>query len=233
MPARSLPSRPKQFFVAAPLAVGQVVALPAPLQHRLTKVLRLTTGAIIHLANGQHGIMVAEINHPKAHTARIVAEHQPLPATPPLTLALGLPKRDAWEAALRQATELGITHLQPLTTAFSQVDKLNLTRAQLLLTEAAEQTERPTLPTLLPLQTLPQWLAQLTGPVAWAYERYTGPATTPTASTLLIGPEGGFSPIEIAQLQAHPHLQAFSLGRTILRTDTAVVSGLTLLRQRS
>ena len=124
------------------------------------------------------------------------------------------------------ATELGAAAIQTLTTEFSQRDKFNAARATLLMIEAAEQCERLTLPSLLPLQPLSTWLTTLNAPCAWAYER--GGGAPLTASSVLVGPEGGFSPAEVAALQAHPQVHALRLGPTILRADTAVVAALTL-----
>jgi 16S rRNA (uracil1498-N3)-methyltransferase len=215
----------KHFYLAAPLAAGAMVALPAALQTRLSRVLRLGAGAEIALFNGQHGLWRAQLADAKAHHAQILEQLQPQPTAQGPTLAVGLPKREAWETIVRQATELGVAALQPLTTEFSQRDKFNTARATLLTIEAAEQCERLTLPTLLPLQPLGVWLNTLNAPCAWAYERG---GTAPTrAGTVLVGPEGGFSPAEVATLQAHPQVHAFSLGPTILRADTAVVAALT------
>jgi 16S rRNA (uracil1498-N3)-methyltransferase len=220
----------KLFHTPVPLTPGSTIQLDAPLQHRLSKVLRMGQGAHIRLFDGHGTAAEAEIADAKCRTAHILAALPPQSVRPPLTLVLGLPKRDAWETALRQATELGATAILPLKTDFSQVGKLNAERAQATVTEAAEQSERHTLPALHPVATLAQFLQGLTQPCAWAYERLEGgAATTPAAAMVLVGPEGGFSPAEVALLRAHPHIVPFSLGTTILRTDTAVVAALARL----
>jgi 16S rRNA (uracil1498-N3)-methyltransferase len=127
---------------------------------------------------------------------------------------------------------MGATSIIPLKTRFAQVGKLNTERDHRHLVEAAEQSERYTLPTLLPLTSLEDFLASLTKPCLWAYERLTGPLPThPEAAphTVLVGPEGGFAPEEVTLLQNHQFIRPFTLGPTILRTDTAVVAALTRL----
>ena len=222
----------KRFFVNAPLSMGMQVALPAPLQHRLRHVLRMAAGDEILLFN-QHGTLVrAQMADTKAHAAvvrEVLPEEAPLP---PLVLAVAMLKRDAWETALRQATELGATRIIPLKTEFAQVGKINPGRAESIMAEAAEQSERTTLPVLENTATLADFLTTLNEPCLWAYERLEGEKQSPPAATVLVGPEGGFSLSEVQALKSHPHIHAFSLGSTILRADTAVVAALTVLKTR-
>ena len=194
--------------------------------------MRMGQGSVIHVFNGTGLAATAEIADAKCRTANIIAMLPEKPALPTRILALGLPKRDAWESALRQATEMGATSIIPLKTRFAQVGKLNAERDHRHLVEAAEQSERYTLPTLLPVTTLEDFLAGLSHPCLWAYERLlTEPLANPNqpATTVLVGPEGGFAPEEVAALNSHKFIRPFSLGPTILRTDTAVVASLTHL----
>lgn len=229
--------RLKHFFIESTLAEGRELPAPAPLQHRLKDVLRLSEGTEVALFNGQQGLWRAQVG-PKGKTLvvnDIIVAHPPAP--PPTTLALCLPKREAWESALRQATELNVGAIQPLMSQFSQREKFNPSRAATLVIEAAEQCERLTLPQVHAPQPFETWLQSQTAPLAWAYERQQPDhvATQPRqpAHTVLIGPEGGFSPDEVAQLEAHRWVYNMSLGPTILRTDTAVVAALAALGGRS
>lgn len=225
----------KRFFVEMPLAAGATLALPAPLQHRLRHVLCMAAGDELLLFNPQGTLARATLADAKARAAT-VEELLPEPAPlPPLTLAIALLKRDAWETVLRQATEMGATRIVPLRTAFAQVGKLNHERATAIMAEAAEQSERTTLPQLESPTPLEDFLHTLAEPCLWAYERLER-HTTPTAkppsayACALVGPEGGFSPAEVALLQTHPQLHATSLGPAILRADTAAVAALALTR---
>ena len=94
--------------------------------------------------------------------------------------------------------------------------------------------ERYTLPKLLPLTPLEDFLDALAAPCLWMYERQPlNPPVKPEAAphTVLVGPEGGFAPEEVQLLQNHKFIRPFSLGPTILRTDTAVVAALQHLNQ--
>lgn len=220
----------KLFYLPHPLAPGASVPLPEALQHRLFRVMRMGQGDVIHLFDGTGMAAVAEIADAKCRTARVTGMLPPKPELSARILALGVPKREAWETALRQATEMGVTTIVPLKTRFSQIGKLNTERDHRHLVEAAEQSERYTLPHLLPLTSLEDFLTSLKAPCLWAYERLltdtlaSAPHEHPTAT--LVGPEGGFAPEEIALLQDHKQIRPFTLGPTILRSDTAVVAAL-------
>jgi 16S rRNA (uracil1498-N3)-methyltransferase len=223
----------KLFYLPHPLAPDATVPLPEGLQHRLFRVMRMGQGDVIHLFDGTGMAAVAEIADTKCRTATITSLLPAKPDLPTRILALGVPKREAWESALRQATELGVTTIVPLKTRFSQIGKLNTERDLRQVIEAAEQSERYTLPHVLPLTTLEDFLSSLTAPCMWAYERLlvpppgANPNEIPTAT--LVGPEGGFAPEEVTILQDHKLIRAFTLGPTILRSDTAVVAAITRL----
>lgn len=222
----------KVFYVASPLQAGAVVALPGLLSHRLQKVLRLAAGATVGLFNGQDGLWAATLDGPKLTHAVVGACVRPQPPVLPLTLLLGGVKREAFETALRQATELGVQAIQPVLTAYAQRSQFNPERAHAIMIEAAEQCERLSVPMLSDFMTLEQAVAAHPA-IFWAAERVAGEvALAPWPQPLdhlavLVGPEGGFSPAEKAWLLAQPQVQAHGLGPTILRADTAVVAALT------
>jgi 16S rRNA (uracil1498-N3)-methyltransferase len=216
----------KHLFTEAPLQGGMLVHLPSPLQHRLSKVLRLGEGNEIALFNGKDGLWQARVADKACKTAQLGTQLKSQPAPAALTLVLGLPKRDAWESALRQATELGVGAIQPLQTEYAQRGHFNAERAHTLVVEAAEQSEHLALPTLLPTLSLPAWLKAQNTPCLYGAARGEGMGKAGT-QTVLVGPEGGFSPAEEALLAAHPYITAIHLPMGILRTDTAVVALLT------
>jgi 16S rRNA (uracil1498-N3)-methyltransferase len=222
------------FFVEDALDAGRTLHLPPELQHRLSKVLRLNAGAVVGVWNGRDGLWEAAINDAKARTVVLQKQLRPQPPRCRLMLALCVPKREAWESALRQATELGVTDIVPLLSAHCVPTKINTERARQIVREAAEQCEVLAMPVLHEPCRLAAWLADLTTPVAWAYERLDkhvkGTSSQPPPC-LLVGPEGGFDAAEVTSLQQHPQVHPLSLGDTILRVDTAVVAGLVVLRQ--
>lgn len=224
----------KRIYLPQPLAPGAVLDLPEAVQHRLYRVMRMEVGECFQVFDGTGTAAMAELTDAKARRAQVTALLPDKPPLPACTLAVALLKREAWETVLRQATEMGVTTIIPLKTRFAQVGKLNVERAQSIMVEAAEQCERVTLPSLLPVMTLDAYVASLTTPCLWAYERLAvdneALGAKVHAQAVLIGPEGGFAPEEIEMLNRSDKLRPISLGPTILRADTAVVAGLTVLK---
>jgi 16S rRNA (uracil1498-N3)-methyltransferase len=217
----------RQFYSGVPLRPDSDLSPPEELRHRLATVLRYKEGDTLHLFDGANGCFAATIAEPKARRLRIGACVKPFaPSTGP-ALFIGLPKREAFETVLRQAAELGVTAVHPLLTDFAVPTRLNMERARALLVEAAEQCERLDIPALSEPLPLEQGLSSYKGTIAWADEAGGGKAAK--ADALLVGPEGGFSPAERQLLKARANVQPITLGRTVLRVDTAVVAGLTRL----
>lgn len=223
----------KRIYLPQPLAPGAELCLPDAVQHRLFRVLRMGVGDTFQVFDGTGTAAVAELTDAKARRAQVTALLPEKPPLSPCTLAVAMLKREAWETMLRQATEMGVTQIVPLKTRFAQVGKLNSERAHSTMVEAAEQCERVTLPQLLPVMTLDDYVASLTTPCLWAYERLAvddaALGDSHHATAVLIGPEGGFAPEEIETLNRHKLMRPISLGPTILRADTAVVAGLATL----
>lgn len=224
----------RQFYCATPLQAGKSLILPEELRHRLAHVLRLRAGATLHLFDGLHGTFAATLADDKARTAQVGGCVRPLVPPPPLALLVGLPKRDAWETIVRQATELGVTEIVPLLAEFSVPTRLNMERAHALAVEAAEQCERDSIPILQQPQPLLKgveaWLAaNPSQTLAWANEQ--GGQFLGHAVAVLVGPEGGFSPAEHAWLATQSQVKAVTLGPTVLRADTAATVALALARQ--
>jgi 16S rRNA (uracil1498-N3)-methyltransferase len=216
----------RRFWVPEALQAGAVVTLSDALQHRLRHVLRLAEGDVVGLWNGRDGLWAATLTDGKTRAARVQTQQAAQPAAQGPVLAVGLPKREAWELVLRQATELGAQAIVPLKTAFAQVGKINPERVQAIVQEAAEQCERLTLPDVPTPQPLPAWLAAQTEPLLWLDARGTAGAWPSKIGTVLVGPEGGFSPEEEALLAAHPLVRRVTLATPVLRVETAVVAAL-------
>ncbi len=216
-----------RFFIEGDYTAGQNITLPDPLRHRLKKVLRLSRGDSIHLWNGKDGLWLAELNHDNLKTVELKNQLEAQSFVPKKHLFMGLPKRDAWETILRQATELGITDIHPIKTEFSDRDKTKPERAKLICTEASEQCERLDVPVLHPISTLKDAVSDFGNTIFWAAERGENAENIPTYTEghgFLIGPEGGFSDAENNFLMKEKHVISISLGPIILKADTAVVA---------
>jgi 16S rRNA (uracil1498-N3)-methyltransferase len=158
---------------------------------------------------------------------------RPQAAEPDCWLCFALLKRQKTDLVVEKATELGVSIIQPVITARTQADHVNLDRLRAIAIEAAEQCERLAVPEIRAPVPLPTLIAGWPAGRAlnMADERRTAkliqPAIGPAA--LLIGPEGGFTEAEVDAIGSNPLVTRVSLGARILRAETAAIAGLALL----
>jgi 16S rRNA (uracil1498-N3)-methyltransferase len=225
-----------RLYVPAALAVGASVAATAAQAHYLAHVMRRGPDDTVLLFNGRDGEFAARIEAMRHDHATLRVENRTRSQTPEpdLWLAFALLKRDATDLVVQKATELGVAELHTVLTERCNTHRMNAGRLTAIAIEAAEQSERLTVPVLHPPLTLMALLS------AWptdrrlfaAIERSDAPRIAPADGprALLIGPEGGFSPAELDVLRAHPLVTPVSLGPRVLRADTACIAGLALLQ---
>jgi 16S rRNA (uracil1498-N3)-methyltransferase len=226
-----------RLYVPTALAEGTSVAVTASQAHYLGHVMRRGPGAQVMLFNGQDGEFAARIDTIRRDSAILRIEHKTREqaAESDIWLAFALLKRDATDLVVRMATELGVAALHPVLTERSNTHRMNAERLAAIATEAAEQSERLTIPALHLPRSLPallfEWPAKRR--LFAAIERSDASRIPPACCgprALLVGPEGGFTPAELDALQAHPLVTPVSLGSHILRAETACIAGLALLQ---
>jgi 16S rRNA (uracil1498-N3)-methyltransferase len=233
---RSMPTIPR-LYVPAELTPGATIAGTTSQAHYLSTVLRCQPGAPVHLFNGRDGEWQAHIAALRRDRLSLTIETQrrPQQPEPDLWLVFALLKRDATDLVVQKATELGVSALHPVLTERTNAARTNPDRLIAIATAAAEQCERLTVPLIRPPRRLSDLLA------GWPPDRPLFAATerainavplraTTTPAGLLIGPEGGFAPSELEAMPRHPFVTPISLGRRILRAETACVAGLALLQ---
>jgi 16S rRNA (uracil1498-N3)-methyltransferase len=230
-----------RLYVAADLAAGASLALDASQAHYLKTVLRLERGAAVALFNGRDGEWRAEIEGfgKDASTVRLESRTREQGSEPDLWLAFAPVKRARIDFLVEKATELGVSALQPVLTERTQVERVNLERLRANVREAAEQTERLSLPEVrepLPLQrAIDLWPADRR--LLLCDESGGSPdigsalrAEQPGAWGVLTGPEGGFSERELDGLRKLPFVCAVGLGPRVLRADTAALAALAVFQ---
>ena len=233
-----------RLYLPLNLSLGQDLVLPDAAHHYLAHVMRARTGDSIEAFDGKTGTYTAHIARitPKQTMIHIDACTKPLETIhPPLTLAFALVKKPALEKILEKATELGVTALQPLLTQHTVMRHWNQERALSQVIEAAEQSERNSLPILHPVASLDDFLTLQQGredALLLGDETGTSPRihdvlmTLPPypSYTLMIGPEGGWAKEELDKIKRSPHCHGMSMGKRILRADTAAIAGLSVCR---
>jgi 16S rRNA (uracil1498-N3)-methyltransferase len=223
---------------------NQRLELPAAVFQHLVKVLRLGNDQPLEVFNGRgkrFSAVLCEVSKRSA-TCQILAEIEATPESPVNThMGLVMSKGDRFDYALQKATELGVTHITPLTAERCDL-KLNADRAekklqhwQGVLTSACEQCYRDVVPALNPVQSLTTWVTNQTSEVKLVLHTSARqplwPEHAPVSVSFLIGPEGGLSENEVDIAQQHG-FQSWQLGPRILRTETAPVVILSLLQSR-
>lgn len=191
------------------------------------RVLRLRNGDRMELLDGRGGTYLAEItdDHPKHCTVSVVsyalAEKDPRE----IHIAIAPTKHnDRIEWFLEKATEIGITEVTLLLCGNSERKQVKEDRFEKILVSAMKQSQRKYLPKLNPLTPFKAFLAQHPkGALAHCYEgekNDLGDVAQPQDYPVLIGPEGDFTPEEVAQAKASGY-DFVTLGNTRLRTETA------------
>jgi 16S rRNA (uracil1498-N3)-methyltransferase len=146
------------------------------------------------------------------------------------------------EFLIEKVTELGVGHITPVLTDHTIIRQVNKERWHAWAVEASEQSEQLSVPLIhspLPLFTLlGEWPADR--PLLWCQERHPqacetisllrGEGVDLSHPALLVGPEGGFSPQEKEFLSTRSFVHPFSLGTSVLRSETAAIVAVAALR---
>jgi len=242
-----------QFYLPPPWETQKPHPLPAELLHHL-RVRRISEGEVIPIFDGQGQIASATLvrlgNKSGELAITNVKEDAQSELPYGITLAQGLAGGDKMDWVIEKAVETGASRIAPLQCERSVI-KLHRSsdaeRAQKRLlhwraiTQAAcEQCERTVLPLVEPIQTMADYLSKTsddhlkdTLKLIFCTGDHLSLAKTiaplPAQNViLLIGPEGGFTPEEIA-LAIKVGFQAVSLGKRILRTETAGIAAISTI----
>ena len=153
-------------------------------------------------------------------------------------LIFSLVKKNKMDFIIQKATELGVRKIFPILTERSSIRDINPSRMVSIAKEASEQSNRISIPEINNLMTIQELLEQ------WDKKRSILYADEIleinknltilnrknfVKSSLLVGPEGGFSPEENDMLKTYKYVFPISFGETILRSDTAAIVGLSYL----
>ena len=230
-----------RLFVDQDLGAGAALPLRQDQTHYLVNVMRQGEGAQILLFNGRDGEWSATLveARKKVWAARVGTLLKPWSEGRDLDLVVAVVKRGRLETIVEKATELGARRVLPILTERTNASRVSLERLRAIATEAAEQTGRMDVPSIMEpahlARVLADWFPERrlmfcdeagdTLPAADALAR-EAPSAAPWA--ILIGPEGGFSPNERAAVRGLTGAIPVSLGPRILRADTAAIAALTL-----
>lgn len=210
--------------------------------YHLGRVLRAQAGQLYELSDGQRVFLgrIENVSRDRVQFA-LVEELAAIHPSVDVTLLLSVVKFDAFEWAIEKATELGVSTIVPLAAERSELmlvaaAKKRSERWKKILREASQQCRRLRIPALEAIR-LPDdaFFDEKDGVRLLLSERSDAPhlrsvfpGTGAKSATLAIGPEGGWTDREL-EVARHSDFVEASLGKLILRTETAVVVALASL----
>lgn len=228
-----------RLFVGAALSGDARVVLEDAQAHYLLHVMRANTGDRVSLFNGRDGEWLARIAEAAKRNCTLVCEKRTRmqDETLDVWLCFAPIKKTPADYVVQKATELGVRALQPVFTRRTIVTRINEERMKANAIEAAEQSERLTVPEIREAATLDKLLR------SWPRERSVlfcdeGGDAQPIAKAaakietdsvaILTGPEGGFDPAEREAIRSQSFVVPVTLGPRILRADTAALASLAI-----
>ena len=214
-------------------------------------VLRIHRGERITVLDGAGQEFVCEVQEYDRDKARLTVSERHLHPAPPgqITLLQAVPKGKIMEAIIQKATELGAYRIVPVLSerVVAQLDEEDAARKvakwRVTAVEAIKQCGSPWPPRIEPPLTPSQFLLRNEGfelPLLASLETGSRPARDyfrdfcskhdrmPRSVCVWVGPEGDFTPAEIEAVKSHGALP-ITLGRLILRTETAAIYCLSVL----
>ena len=214
--------------------------------HHLVRVLRVKPGDQLECLDGQGHVYRGTITCCARSQLTVAIERQSKepPARLQITLAQALIKPQRFEWVIEKATELGVVRVIPMVTSRTTIrfgsgrEAHRVERWRRIAESAAAQCGRATLPAIQAPQLFRRVLEQLSGRYALlptlaeeseSLARALRGLEDATEAVILVGPEGDFSPAEVA-LAKRQGAHTTSLGRLTLRSETAAIATLTILQ---
>jgi 16S rRNA (uracil1498-N3)-methyltransferase len=237
--------RPPRFFISPEQVSGPLITISGEDVRHIATVLRMKTGDELLLCDGQGTEYAARITQigKSEIAAEITGQSTRELRDPRILLGQGLPKSDKMDWIAQKATELGVATIVPLVTERTIVkirdEEKRVSRWQKITREAAMQSNRADIPTVEAIRTFSDFLRTQNSESGTLLLLPWEEGTQPVKDVLrgrreskkivvLIGPEGGFSSKE-AELAKGKGFHLVSLGRNILRTETAAIAVLSMI----
>ena len=227
-----------RLFYSKELKAGLISKLSKTQSHYIKNVMRLKPGDRISLFNSSNGEWDASIlTHDKDLTEfKVEKLSRPQEEENNLWLAFSPIKKIPQDMMLQKTTELGIQKFVPLLCQRSVVREINIERAEKIVTEASEQSNRISVPEILKIQDLENFLKSFpeNGHLVFCdinceSSNLKNILSKKNPTCILIGPEGDFSENERQSIVNHKKTISISLAKNILRAETAAIAATTIL----
>jgi 16S rRNA (uracil1498-N3)-methyltransferase len=213
-----------------PDVAGEIINLDRDESKHAVQVLRIIPGQRIIILDGKGSILQCEVvdAHKSALTARVIEKNYKQPLPYQLEIAIAPTKmNDRMEWFLEKATEIGVQRITPVICDRSERREVNHDRFQRVIISAMKQSMNPWLPELSQQVSFDHFIQKETAGYIAHCEKDNqlllwNELKSEMRSSVLIGPEGDFTPGEIKSALSHKW-KPVSLGSSRLRTETAGV----------
>ena len=204
--------------------------------HYVTNVMRLKRGSFVNFFNneGEWESEIVFLNKDRVEV-KFLKKVKESEKKNKIELAVCLVKKNPMEMILQKATELGVSKIIPIISERTEVKELNHDRAKKIAIESTEQSNQMIPPEILEVTKLKYFLENLNKNTKLLFADVNSKNNLRSddingfeSLCILIGPEGDFSPLERELILSVPKVTPFTMSKNILRTDTAVISAISL-----
>jgi len=205
--------------------------------HYVVNVMRLKRGANLNFfnRNGEWKSEVIFLNKDRVEV-KFLEKIKQSSNLSKIDLAICLIKKNPMENILQKATELGVNKIIPIISERTEVKELNHERAKRIVIEATEQSNQLAPPEITSVIKLKDFLKNFNETTKLLFADVNSKENLKAEDLqkfkslcILIGPEGDFSPEERESILQQRSVKPFTLSRNILRSDTAVISAISLV----
>ena len=224
-----------RLFYRESLSLNLVASLDKSQSHYISKVMRVKVSEVFSLFNsgGEWEAKILSISKSIVKfniTKKLRQEGNPKE----LWLAFSPIKSNYFNFMIQKATELGVTKFLPIIFDRTIVRKINKERLEKVIIEAAEQSNRINVPSIEDPQSLKYFLSNEKMDLIFTdlnsqNKKLNLEKLTSNPSCVIIGPEGDFSEEERKQILAFEGVQPIKINENILRSETAVISALSIV----
>ena len=205
--------------------------------HYVANVMRLKIGSCINFFNkdGEWESEITLIQKDKVEV-KFTKKIKQASNESKIELAICLVKKTPMETILQKSTELGVSKIIPIVSERTEVKELNYERARKIVIEATEQSNQLNPPEISEVKKLKDFLKNLDSSTKLLFADVNSQTILKNdnikkgeALSILIGPEGDFSPAERESILTVPDVKSFTISKNILRSDTAVITAISLV----
>ena len=224
-----------RLFFKESLSLNLTAELNKSQSHYIIKVMRVKSSEVFSLFNSSGEWEAKILNISKGIVKfNIIKQIRQKENNKELWLAFSPIKSNYFNFMIQKATELGVTKFLPIIFDRTVVRKINKERLEKVIIEAAEQSNRINVPSIEEPKSLKKFLDDKKMDLIFTdlnskTNKLDLKKLTNNPSCIIVGPEGDFSETEREEILSYNGVQAIKINENILRSETAVISALSIV----